>query len=60
MPAGCYVDDANGPVSFKFAPGNVFPTDATHPHGLRLVDTAAQCCSLCQTYASSFPWQPPT
>ena len=56
MPAGCYVDDANGPVSFKYAPGNVFPTDATHPHGLRLVDSPAQCCTLCQAHKNCTFW----
>ena len=56
MPAGCYVNDAYGPVSYKYAPGNVFPTDANHPHGLRLVDSAAHCCTLCQTYKNCSFW----
>ena len=56
MPAGCYVDDALGPVSFKFAPGNVFPTDANHPHGLRLTDSPAHCCAICQLYKNCTFW----
>ena len=56
MPAGCYVNDAYGPVSYKYAPGNVFPTDANHPHGLRLVDSPAHCCALCQTYKNCTFW----
>ena len=53
MPAGCFVEKA---TDYKFAPGNVFPTDAAHPHGLRLVDSAAQCCTLCQSLKNCSFW----
>ena len=56
MPSGCYVDNATGPVSYKFAPGNVFPTDSAHPHGLRLTDSPAKCCALCQLYKNCSFW----
>ena len=35
--------------NYKYASGNVFPTTATHPHGLRLAENAAACCALCQS-----------
>ena len=47
-PGGCYIDNATGPVSYKFAPGNVFP-DAPN-HGVRLTDTAAGCCKTCLSF----------
>jgi len=56
MPASCYVDNAHGPVSFKYSPGNVFPTDANHPHGLRLSDSPAHCCAICQLYKNCTYW----
>jgi hypothetical protein len=43
MPAGCYVDNSQGPVSFKYAAGNLFPGEKNH--GVKLVDTAAQSWS---------------
>ena len=46
MPGGCFmVPNTN----YKFAPGNVFPDDPQHPHGLRRLDSAAKCCALCQS-----------
>ena len=56
MPAGCYVDNATGPVSFKYAPGDIFPNEPAHPHGLRLTDTAAHCCTLCQSFKNCSFW----
>jgi hypothetical protein len=53
MPPGCFVA-AN--TDYKFAPGNVFPTDAAHPHGLRLVDNEAQCCAMCQSLKNCSFW----
>ena len=41
-------------VSFKYAPGNVFPTDPNH--GVRLVDRPAQCCALCQSLKNCSFW----
>jgi hypothetical protein len=49
---GCTVN--KGAVSYKYAPGNVFPTDPDH--GLRLVDRSAQCCALCQGLANCSYW----
>ena len=51
MPAGCYVDDANGPVSFKFASGDLFPS--TPHHGFKLADSPAHCCAVCNTRSPS-------
>jgi hypothetical protein len=45
---GCFMSP-KGAVNYKFAPGNVFPTDAQHPHGLRIKNSVAECCSLCQS-----------
>jgi len=57
LPAGCYIDDAHGPVSYKFAPGNLFPdVRPQHPHGLRLEDSAAKCCTLCKAYKNCTIW----
>ena len=47
--AGCFMQPKASGWNYKFAPGNVFPTDAMHPHGLRLTDNSAQCCTLCQS-----------
>ena len=44
--AGCYIDNKQGPVSYKFAPGNCYPSAPNH--GVKFVDNAAQCCTLCQ------------
>jgi hypothetical protein len=44
---GCFMQP-KGAVNYKFAPGNVFPDDPKHPHGLRLTDSTAGCCKLCQ------------
>jgi hypothetical protein len=47
MPAaGCYIDNKQGPISYKFAPGNCYPSAPNH--GVKFVDNAAQCCTLCQ------------
>ena len=54
LPAGCYADDAHGPSSYKFAPGNVFPNEPNH--GVKLVDSPAQCCKLCQTFQNCSFW----
>jgi hypothetical protein len=56
MPADCHVYDRYGPVSYKYSPGNVFPTDANHPHGLRLVANPAGCCALCRKYKNCTFW----
>lgn len=48
---GCFMKP-KGAVNYKFAPGNVFPTDNDHPHGLRPADSAAKCCGLCQSLAN--------
>ena len=45
---GCFMEP-KGAVNYKYAPGNVFPNDAKHPHGLRLTSSPAQCCALCQS-----------
>jgi hypothetical protein len=45
---GCFMSP-KGAVNYKFAPGNVFPTDSQHPHGLRIKNSAAECCALCQS-----------
>ena len=47
-PAGGFYTQ-KGEVSYKYTPGpDVFPSDAKHPHGLRLVDNMAQCCAICK------------
>ena len=52
MPAGCYLSDR--PATYKFSPGNLFPA-APH-HGVKVVDSAAQCCTLCQSYKNCTFW----
>jgi hypothetical protein len=54
MPAGCYVDNANGPVQFKYSPGNVFPNEPNH--GVKITGSPAQCCTLCQSFANCTFW----
>lgn len=44
---GCFI--AKGAVSYKYAPGDVYPNSLEHPHGLRLTDSLAQCCALCES-----------
>ena len=44
----------SGEVSYKYAPGNVFPNDPDH--GVRLVDSPAACCALCQGLANCSFW----
>ena len=44
---GCFMEP-KGAVNYKYAPGNVFPNDPSHPHGLRLKNSPAECCALCQ------------
>jgi hypothetical protein len=51
MPASCYVTPT--PVSFKWAPGNIFNTPN---HGLKLTDSAADCCLLCQAFKNCTFW----
>ena len=58
MPAGCFVDpgvidNATGPVSYIRGP-SVFPVHATG--GTQLVDSAAGCCTLCQSFANCSFW----
>jgi len=50
-PPGCYVTP--GPVSFKFAPGNIFNTPN---HGVKLSDDAAHCCAMCQSFKNCTFW----
>ena len=45
LPAGCYVDDAHGPVSYKYAPGRI---SLSGPE--QLTDSAADCCKKCQSF----------
>ena len=47
-PGGSCFMEPKGAVNYKYAPGNVFPDDPTHPHGLRLRNSPAECCKLCQ------------
>ena len=54
MPAGCYVDNASGPVTFKWAAGNVFPSAPNH--GVKLADSAAHCCTMCQSFQNCSFW----
>jgi len=54
LPAGCYVDDAHGPVQFKYSPGNLFPNEPHH--GVKLTDSPAQCCALCQSFTNCTFW----
>jgi hypothetical protein len=49
---GCAI--TQGAVSYKYAPGNVFPDEPNH--GLRLVDSPGQCCSLCQSLKNCSYW----
>ena len=53
MPGGCFVTPE---MDYKFAPGNVFPTTPTYPHGMRPVDTAPQCCDLCKSFKNCSFW----
>ena len=56
VPASCHVDDATGPITYKFAPGNVFPTTTGHEHGRVPTDTAAGCCAICQSFKNCSFW----
>ena len=47
--AACFMQPKASGWNYKYAPGNVFPTTAAHPHGLRLVENTAACCTLCQS-----------
>ena len=42
---GCFIAPR---VSYKYAPGDVFPNEPAHPHGLRLADSPAECCAMCK------------
>jgi len=52
-PGGCFTMKDK---DYKFAPGNVFPTTPTYPHGMRPVDTPAQCCDLCKSFKNCSFW----
>ena len=57
MPAGCVVDDAEGPVSFKWTGGFVFPH--ANNHGLKRTasaDGGASCCAMCQSLKNCTLW----
>ena len=43
---GCYLD--KWAVSYKYAPGNVFPDTPTHRHGLRLTDAVLRDLPVAQ------------
>ena len=43
-------------IDYKFAPGQLFPTTPTYPHGMRPVDTAAQCCDMCKSFKNCSFW----
>ena len=58
VPAGCFldpgvIDNATGPVAYPAA-ADVFPKHATA--GTQLVDSAAGCCTLCQSFANCSFW----
>ena len=53
MPAGCFAVPGK---DYKFAPGGLFPSTPEYPHGLRLVDTPAQCCDLCKSFKNCSFW----
>jgi hypothetical protein len=53
MPGGCFVQEK---TDYKFAPGGLFPSTPEYPHGLRLVDTAAQCCAMCKSFKNCSFW----
>ena len=50
---GCFVV---AHVSYKYAPGDVFPNEPAHPHGLRLADSPAQCCTMCKALKNCSFW----
>jgi len=52
----CVYDNATGPISFKYSPGNIFPSTTEFPHGLRYVQNTAECCALCQKYKNCTFW----
>jgi hypothetical protein len=49
LQSGCFIDPKGPGTTYKYGPGQVFPSDPTHSHGLRLVADAAHCCTLCQS-----------
>ena len=51
---GCFVGPSA--MSYKYAPGNVFPNVPAHPHGLRLTDSPAQCCAMCRALKNCSFW----
>ena len=53
MPSGCFPTAGE---DYKFAPGGLFPSTATYPHGMRPVDTAAQCCDMCKSFKNCSFW----
>jgi hypothetical protein len=53
LPASCFaVKDKD----YKFAPGGLFPSTPTYPHGMRPVDTAGQCCDMCKSFKNCSFW----
>jgi hypothetical protein len=54
MPIGCFVDDAHGPVQFKYSPGTLFPNEPNH--GVKITRSAAQCCTLCKSFTNCTFW----
>jgi len=48
---GCAIE---GAFSYQYAPGNVFANDPNH--GVRIVDSPAQCCALCQSLKNCSFW----
>ena len=53
MPDGCHVVTG---TDYKFAPGGIFAATPTYPHGMRPVDTPAQCCTLCKSFKNCSLW----
>ena len=54
MPSDCFVENATGPVSYKFAPGSLFPHEPNH--GVKLTDSPAHCCAMCQSFKNCSYW----
>ena len=54
MAAGCVSADADGPVSFKWTGGFVFPK--LPDHGFVTANSSASCCAMCQTFKNCTFW----
>ena len=50
---GCFIAPR---VSYKYAPGDVFPNEPAQPHGMRLADSPAQCCAMCKALKNCSFW----